>query len=179
MTEKKIATAHLKKKYPNKTALGSTGRPREHDRDKVAADMIEWSKREDSYHLAKFCATYDPIFPSSKITVWSNESESFRQAYESAKDNIAHRREQMLCEGRLHVKAYDLNASTYDYFLRDDRRKQAEFEHALKLQQEQQVAESVVDAYTKTMTQLKGIQGGNHTPGGALDKAKTKTKRDK
>ena len=31
-------------------------RPREHDRDKIASDLLEWAQKEDSINLNKFCA---------------------------------------------------------------------------------------------------------------------------
>ena len=75
----------------------------------------------------KFCAYYDPIIPPSKLSQWSLECDEFRQAYESAKMFLGFRREEMLSQETLHVKAYDLNATTYDYFLDEKKEKTARF----------------------------------------------------
>jgi hypothetical protein len=107
------------------------GRPRIHDRDQIASDLIEWAKLADSINLNGFCCTRDPPIQPSKLTQWRDEDEYFRKAYEIAKSFIASRREILLNGGKLHVKAYDLNATTYDHFLKEDRRETARFEAAL------------------------------------------------
>ena len=64
----------------NKITSNPVGRPREHNRDQIAQDMIEWARRPDSINLNKFCALYDPPIPPSKITHWAKEEDGFRQA---------------------------------------------------------------------------------------------------
>jgi len=108
------------------------GRPPEYDRSKIANDLIEWAKKPDSINLCKFCATYEVMLPPSYISVWAKESTEFSQAYEFAKTCIGARREELLNSEQLHVKAYDLNAKTYDYFLNEQAQKSAEFEANLK-----------------------------------------------
>lgn len=108
------------------------GRPREHDRDAIALELIEWSMKPDSINLNGFCCSRVPPLAPSKITQWALECDYFRQAYEAAKTFIAVRREERLSAGTLHVKAYDLNSSVYDHFLKDERRAQARFEASLK-----------------------------------------------
>jgi hypothetical protein len=110
------------------------GRPKEYDRDAIALALIEWAKQPDSINLNKFCALNG--LPPSYLTVWSKDSDNFSHAYEYAKTFIAFRREEMLTADQLHVKAYDLNATTYDYFLKEEKRKQAEFESNLRKQEE-------------------------------------------
>ena len=107
------------------------GRPRVHDRDQIALDIIEWARKPDSINLCKFCALYDPIIAPQKLTLWAKESDSFREAYESAKLFLGFRREEWLNAEALHVKGYDLNAETYDYFMKDEKRNKAEFESQL------------------------------------------------
>jgi hypothetical protein len=101
------------------------GRPREYDRDQIARDLIEWAKKPDSINLNKFCALHDPIIPPSYITDWAKECDDFSAAYESAKLFLGFRREEKLNDETLHVKAYDLNAKTYDYFLNDQLKKES------------------------------------------------------
>jgi hypothetical protein len=110
------------------------GRPREFDRDKVANDLVEWAKKDDSINLNKFCALNEPRIAPSKLALWSKEDDNFRLAYEEAKSFLAYRREEWLNSQALHVKAYDLNASTYDYFLKEERRDQLEYEERIKTQ---------------------------------------------
>lgn len=103
------------------------GRPRLHDREQIAIDIVEWARKSDSINLNKFCCSYDPPFAPKKITQWSNEDIKFREAVETAKGFLGARREEWLNGERLHVKGYDLNANTYDYFLAEERRDQARF----------------------------------------------------
>src|SRR5260221_9171784 len=93
------------------------GRPREHNREQIAIDMVDWAKRPDSINLCKFCATYEPPMDPCKISIWAKECDMFRKAYNIAKAFLGYRREEMLNAESLHVKAYDLNATTYDFFL--------------------------------------------------------------
>lgn len=109
----------------------SFGRPREHDRVQIAKDIVEWAKKEDSINLCKFCALYEPPIPPQKLTLWSKECNNFREAYDTAKMFLGFRREEWLNAEVLHVKAYDLNAQTYDYFLKEEKRQLAEFENGL------------------------------------------------
>ncbi len=134
------------------------GRPREHNRNQIAIDLIEWAKKDDSLNLNKFCALYNPPIPPSKITHWAKEEEGFRLAYESAKTFLGFRREEKLNGNELHVKAYDLNAATYDYFLKEERRQHAEFEAALKSQTENKIDENIMENFDKTMKQLDKLQ---------------------
>lgn len=106
------------------------GVPRVWDREKVFNDLLEWSKLPDSINLCAFCAKHS--LPATLLIRWQKEDENFSQTYEVAKLNLAAKRETMLNNETLHVKAYDLNATNYDVFLRDEKRSQAEFESALK-----------------------------------------------
>jgi hypothetical protein len=108
------------------------GRPRTHNREQIAIDMIEWARKHDSINLNKFCALYDPPFAPQKMGLWAKENDEFRSAYDVCKAFIAYRREEKLNDNQLHVKSYDLNAAVYDYFIRTERREQAEFEAKIK-----------------------------------------------
>jgi len=113
-----------------------TGRPREHDREQIAIDIITWARLSDSININKFCAYYEPIIPHAKMCSWAREDPLFRQAFDCAKMFLAFRREEKLNRNELHVKAYDLNAPVYDLFLRDEKREQLEFESALRKQED-------------------------------------------
>lgn len=101
------------------TNLG--GRPRIHDREQIALDLIEWAKQPDSINLNSFCCSREPPLAPSKISQWAKECDRFRQAYEAAKAFIGARREEWLHSDHLHVKAYDLNASVYDHFIKEEK----------------------------------------------------------
>jgi len=128
------------------------GRPREHDRDQIASDLIEWAKKPDSINLCKFCAYYDPIIPPSNMSIWASQCDKFRKAYESAKMFLGFRREEMLSKEQLHVKAYDLNATVYDFFLDEKKEKTARFEASLG---KDQVADAVRGEFKALSKMLK------------------------
>lgn len=148
------------------TNLG--GRPREHDRDAIAEELIEWAKKEDSINLCGFCCSREPPLAPTKVTDWARECSRFRVAYETAKMFIGARREANLNKGKLHVKAYDLNATVYDHFLKDEKRLQMELELDIKKQlieweaklksSGNVVDEAVLEQFNALMGQLSALQ---------------------
>lgn len=110
------------------------GRPREYNRDFIAHELILWAKKPSSINLCEFCS--EKMLPPSKLSLWAKECDKFRQSYELAKCFLGSRREKMLTDETLHVKAYDLNATTYDYFLKEEKRLQSEYEASLKKENE-------------------------------------------
>lgn len=132
------------------------GRHKMWDRDKVAENLIEWAKKEDSINLNGFCITHDPLIPPSYLSVWAKEDDNFSQAYDTAKAFLAVRRELKLKNNELHVKAYDLNAAVYDYFLKEERRKEKEYEAGLKNNKEE---ESQDDLARKLVEAIKEADG--------------------
>lgn len=153
------------KKFPNKTVLSKTilsigngGRPREHDRDQIALDMIEWAKLPDSINLCGFCCSREPPIDPTKITWWAKECPEFRKAYNITKGFLGDRREKMLNAEKLHVKAYDLNAKTYDEFLKEEVMNQARFESSLKQEEAKSMSQTDIDRYESMMNQLKALQ---------------------
>jgi hypothetical protein len=135
--------------------MGS-GRLREHDRDQIALDMIEWAQKEDSLNLNGFCA--EQLIAPSKISNWAKEEPFFRQAYEITKAILAERRERRLAEDKLHVKAFDLNASVYDHFLKETRMEIAKFEAMLKIENLDSQSPEVLEKFTMLMAQMKANQ---------------------
>jgi len=97
------------------------GRPRVHNREQIALDLIEWAKKPDSINLCGFCCSCEPPLDPAKLSQWAAECDEFRKAHRIAKMFLGHRREIMLSQDLLHVKAYDLNATTYDPFLKEEK----------------------------------------------------------
>lgn len=119
------------------------GRPRERDREKIAKDLIEWAKLDDSINVNKFCALHvDPPLAVQKLSQWSEEDDSFREAYETAKTFLAFRREEFVSADLLHVKPYDLCAGAYDGVIHSYRRKEAKFDSNLKKEETKEYSEA-------------------------------------
>lgn len=131
-----MATKKEKKKEPL-----PRGRPREHDREQIAVELIEWARKEDSINFNKFCCTREPPIPVTKLLDWSKECKDFRVAYETAKCFLACRREEWLSNEMLHVKAYDLNATVYDLTTRDERMALSTFESSLRKEEDKKPTE--------------------------------------
>lgn len=107
------------------------GRPRVHDRDDIARQLIEWAKKPDSINLSAFCVSLEtPIAPSIVVS-WTYSDPEFKKSYDIAKCYIAARREVLLNSELLNQKTFEMNAKHYDYFLRHDCRDQQKFEAAL------------------------------------------------
>lgn len=132
------------------------GRPREHDRDKIALDLIEWAKLESSINFNKFCCTREPPIPATKLLLWSKEDEIFRMAYETAKAFLGSRREEWLSSNKLHVKAYDLNANVYDLIAKDEKMANAQFESSLRKDEDNKHA--VINVYTSPEGLASGLK---------------------
>lgn len=116
-------------------------RPREHDRDQVASELIEWARKEDSINLCGFCTDREhPIVPS-KLSQWADQDDNFRQALEITRAFLGSRREKLLNQERLHVKGYDLNATTYDIFLDEKKEKTSRFESSLRKEEDKKPTE--------------------------------------
>lgn len=138
-----------------------SGRLREHDRNQIALDLLEWAKKDDSINLCAFCA--EKTLPPQKLSDWAREDDLFRETYTVAKSYIGKRRELLLAQGKLHVKAYDLNANTYDHFLKEEKRLQAEFESRLRKQEnEVKVSEEEKDRHKAIMDQLSSLQSASN-----------------
>lgn len=144
------------------------GRPRIHDREAISEDLIIWAKKDDSINMCGFCAQLDPPLNPQKITEWARECTKFRLAYETAKNMVGARREVNLNKGKLHVKAYDLNATVYDHFLKDEKRMQMELEMDIKKQlieweaklkaSGNVVDDAVTEQFNLLMSQLSALQ---------------------
>lgn len=133
-----------------------SGRLREHDRNQIALDMVEWAQKDDSLNLNGFCAL--KLIAPSKISQWAREEEFFRLSFEITKSILAERREKRLSEDKLHVKAYDLNACNYDHFLKESKMEMAKFEAMLKIENLDSQSPEVLEKFTMLMAQMKANQ---------------------
>ena len=149
------------------------GRPRKHDREQIANDMLEWAQQPDSINLNKFCAHYKPHIPPSKISNWAKEDDVFRQAYEVTNAFLAYRREEWLNDKRLHVKAYDLNAYVHDHFMNENRKEHAAYESSLKSQEQINISEADQKRFDTLMGQISSMQSNLKT---ADNNSKTESK---
>lgn len=131
------------------------GRPREHDRDQIAIDLIEWAKLPDSINLNGFCCSREPPLSPSKIGDWARECDKFRGAYLAAKAFLGNRREKLLSENKLHTKAYDLNASVYDLFLKEERIEQSQREISMKKEESHAFDKSSLEQLAALMNQFQ------------------------
>jgi hypothetical protein len=119
------------------------GRPEKYDRKQIALDLIAWAKQDDSINLCKFCCLHDPIIPPPYLSEWAKEDKDFSEAYRVAKSFLGFRREEKLNRDEMHVKAYDLNAKTYDFFLNEQAQATSAFESSLKQKEAESSKEKI------------------------------------
>lgn len=130
--------------FGNQNALGNDGGRPGRDLVELAADLVQWSTLDSSTNLNGFCALRS--IPPFKLSQYARENPVFRLSFDLSKAHLAQRREDYLGQGLLHVKAYDINASNYDYFLRDERR--TTLEHEVKTKKD------MLDTQQITLTAL-------------------------
>jgi hypothetical protein len=94
------------------------GRPREYDAQKIADELIEWSKDEESINIAQFCA--DRGYLPGLIWRLEKESEDFSYAYTIARLKLAERRERLMNNNLLNYGAWQRYQRGYDPFLEKD-----------------------------------------------------------
>jgi hypothetical protein len=94
------------------------GRPREYDPDKIADELLEWSKDEESINIAQFCA--DRGYLPGLIWRLEKESDEFSYAYTIARLKLAERRERLMNNNLLNYGAWQRYQRGYDPFLAKD-----------------------------------------------------------
>lgn len=94
------------------------GRPREYDAEKIADELLEWSKDEESINIAQFCA--DRGYLPGLIWRLEKESEEFSYAYTIARLKLAERRERLMNNNLLNYGAWQRYQRGYDPFLAKD-----------------------------------------------------------
>jgi len=135
------------------------GRPRLHDREQIAEDLVAWAQLSTSINMNGFCATRDPPLAPSFVTNWAREDSDFRAAYDSAKAILGMRREQRLSDGSLHLKAYDLNAKVYDHFLKEEWKESIKFESQVAKEKEEETEHKQLmnSKFDQVLSQLNSL----------------------
>lgn len=98
-----------------KPAKRGPGRPRIYDAEKIAKELLDWVKDEDSLNFVGFCA--DKGYLPDLIWRLEKESTDFSNAYTIAKMKLAERRERYLNNDQLNYGAYQRYQHEYDPFL--------------------------------------------------------------
>lgn len=131
-------------------------RPREYNREELADKLIAWAKKDDSINLCSFCGELE-MAPGILLRM-VKEDNRLSEAYDLAKAFLGARREVRLSENKLHVKAYDLNAKTYDRFLKEEGREEMQFQSSLKASENDAIDDANLNAYLAVMEQITKAQ---------------------
>lgn len=109
------------------------GRPKKYDYAKEGKDLEAWAQLDTSLNLYGF--TKDKPYLACQMTEFAQASEEFSLSLKKAKELIALRREQKLCEGKLHIAAWGRSARMYDTLLKnhEDKDKDDEVERQKKV----------------------------------------------
>jgi len=140
----------------NKNALGNNGGRPHTDLSKIATQMIDWVKNEDSINLNGFCGKY--FYNPKMILHWSKHNLEFCDVYETVKAILADRREKLLCQNKLHQKAYAIHCSVYDQFQRDEKLAILEFEAKLKSNEQQSFKQDDIERLEAILFQMRNRQ---------------------
>jgi uncharacterized protein (DUF4213/DUF364 family) len=127
------------------------GRPRKYDYIKEAQDLEAWAQLDTSLNLYGF--TKDKPYLACQMTEFAQASEEFSLSLKKAKELIALRREQKLCEGKLHIAAWGRSARMYDSLLKqqEDQDKDDDAERKAKI-----MAAAPVNPMTPIIQQVEG-----------------------
>jgi hypothetical protein len=138
-------------------------RPRTHDREKIMLDMIDWAKKDTSLNVNEFCAWFcDPPTSPKRLSQWSKDDPLFEESYDACKSFLAHRRENALRTGELHVKAYDICAPAYDYVIYEQQMKLEAYKSKLKQEEQTTVKEEDKTRFDAIMSQLSSLQSASN-----------------
>ena len=88
------------------------GRPREHDYEKEADDLEEWSKSDDAISLYQF--TDKKPYLAQDLADFANGSVKFRLALKKAKERIGCRRELLVHTNKFNYGVWARAARLYD-----------------------------------------------------------------
>ena len=109
------------------------GRPREHDRKKIAAELLEWSTNPTAFNLIQF--SRPRMLCVTKLADWAEEDTEFREALKLAKQSIAMNRFEATLEGAMSQAEYSKSEGNYDPLYRKFSREERQFELEMKKQE--------------------------------------------
>lgn len=118
-----------KKEYDDISKIRSNSR-REYDAEKIAEEIIDWVKHEDSINLTQFCA--DRGYTSELINRLVKKHDFFSYAYKIVKMKLAERRERLVNAELLNYGSYNRYQPVYDPFLHRFEEKQKNRDAARK-----------------------------------------------
>lgn len=134
----------------------TAGRPREHDREQLALDLIEWSTLETSLNFCAFCALKRIAPP--KLADFARVDEDFREAYDIAKCMIGARRDALVNSKLMAECNYNRNSHVYDYFMRQEHRDDLEFRAKLDQETGKIIPEVIGNKFDKMIDQMSSLQ---------------------
>lgn len=110
----------IRDRDPKKKKIGK----RIYDRDKLIAEMLEWSEDETAINFCSFCA--EGGYLPSLIWRLENEDQDFADAYTICRMRLAARREALLNAEQMHCAAFTYYQRSYDPFLDKHKHEQAD-----------------------------------------------------
>lgn len=101
----------------NQNAKGSTtnGAPEKYDLEKEAQDLLDWSKKDNSFSLYDFTDPKD--YAAKDLSYFASRSIVFSDALKKAKERISRRREVGVHSGTIDRTVWGRTARIYDHLL--------------------------------------------------------------
>ena len=127
------------------------GRPREHDRKKIAKELLEWSTNPTAFNLIQFARPR--MINVTKLPDWADEDEEFREALQLAKQSLAMNRFEAAIEGALPYADYAKNEAQYDPMRDKFQQRERRLELELKKEEIRYTADCRKDVETEVSKQ--------------------------
>ena len=142
----------------------AVGHPVVHNKSLIARKLVEWAQLDTSINLNGFCISLDPPLAPQNLTAFAHVNKELQEALSIAKAFVSCRRENKLSSGLLHTRAYELNSAVYDFFLKQHRREQAEFDAQLKAEIEMKNKAHIPENDDKLNAIIDGLKENGAKP---------------
>jgi hypothetical protein len=137
----------------NQYAKGNpnSGRPRQHDRELMAKDIIEWVQDEDNWIIKEWRIKH--MMTRDTVMEMCRDSKVFADAYKYANDKIASRRERMHFLGEMKDNLFNRMLRVYDKDIDSQERDNLAYEYSLK-EKSQQITPETLSKFEEVISQL-------------------------
>ena len=136
-------------------------RPRIHDREHLAQELVLWAQLPDSLNLNAFCTSRSPMISAVYLLQMVDEDAGLAEAYSIAQACLATRREEANAAKELTDAAYKCNLRVYDKINHKQWKDELKFEKALDKETANEAAKVSESKFSEVIDQLAGFSRSN------------------
>ena len=118
----------------NQNAKGNSGRPSKIDFPNETKELLKWSKKPDSIHLAAFANSRG--VPGVRLYDWRDKSVEFAEAFMIAKDQLAIRLREKVNAKEYNERIGARDITAHDAMLKREERDDMAYASSLKQKEE-------------------------------------------